>query len=126
MDYEQAVKHYRELRDENKAIEAEAEKRIAANKEKMEKLGTYLLLKAEQDKLETVKTKFGTVFWTVVPRCTVSNSDEFFNFVRKEEAWELLEKRASKVGVRDYIDMHKVVPPGVDYVTVKQINVRSK
>jgi hypothetical protein len=126
VDYEQAVKHYVELRAKNREIEKEAEAKIAENKEKMEQLGTFIKLKAEKDGLETVKTKSGTVFWTIGARCTTSNADEFMTFCIKNELWELLEKRPSKTGVRDYVNSHKVVPPGVDYVTVSQINVRTK
>lgn len=126
MEYDQAVKHYIELRDANASIKKESDAKIAENKEKMEQLAVFLQLKAEHDKLEKIPTKYGLVFWTVGARCNLSNSDEFFKFVVEHEAWELLEKRASKVGVGDYIKTHKVVPPGVDYVTIKQINVRAK
>lgn len=126
MDYDIAVKNYIALRNENKRIADECDALVAANKEKMEKLGVWIELKAQQDKLEKVPTKYGTVFWTNGSRCSVTNGSEFFEFVRNEEAWELMEKRASKIGVADYIETHKKVPPGVDFVTFKQINVRSK
>lgn len=126
MDYDRAVKLYIELRNDNRAIEAEANAKIAANKEKMEKLGVWLQLKAEKDKLDKVPTAHGTVFWTTTTRCNVSNADAFFDFVRQKQAWELLEKRASKTAVADYVTTHKAIPPGVDFATVKQINVRSK
>lgn len=124
MDYDQAVMHYVELRETNSQLEREVAKQVAANKEKMEKLGAFIQLKAEKDKLEKVNTKYGTVFWTVGARCTLSNGEEFFDFVREKEAWELIEKRASKTGVKDWIDTHKKIPPGVDFTTYKQINVR--
>lgn len=126
MDYDKAVKHYIELRDENERITKEADAKVALNKATMEKLGIFIQLKAEQDKLEKVPTQYGTVFWTVGDRCNVSNGDAFFEFVKEKQAWELMEKRASKTGVRDYINTNKVVPPGVDYSTYKQINVRKK
>lgn len=126
MDYDQAVKHYIDLRDENELIMKEADTKIADNKAKMEKLGVFIQLKAEQDKLEKVPTQYGTVFWTIGDRCTVSNGEAFFDFVKEKQAWELIEKRASKTGVRDYIKTAKLVPPGVDYTTFKQINVRKK
>ena len=42
MDYENAVKHYIELRNENSRIDEVAQKEIAANKAKMEKLGVWI------------------------------------------------------------------------------------
>lgn len=126
MDYDTAVQKYIELRNENTAIEMEAEKKVVANKETMEKLGTWLQLKAEKDGLDSIKTSHGTVFWTNGARCGVTNGEAFFDFVKANEAWELIERRASKKAVGDYIDTHKSIPPGVDYTTVKQINVRKK
>lgn len=126
MDYDKAVQAYVGLRTENKRIEDEAAAQVAANKDKMEKLAAWLQLKAEKDGLEKIPTKYGTVFWTEGDRCSVSNGEAYFAFVRQHDAWELLEKRASKVGVRDWIKTHGQVPPGVDYTTLKQINVRSK
>jgi hypothetical protein len=124
MDYDGAIKKYIELRDENAAITKEADAKVAANKEKMEKIGVWIQLKAEGDQLSKVSTKHGTVFWTEGARCNVSNSDAFFEFVKQHEAWEMIEKRASKTGVRDYVNTFKEIPPGVDYATIKQINVR--
>jgi len=42
----------------------------------------------------------------------------------ENEAYDLLEKRVSKVAVRGYIDMNKAVPAGVTYGTRVDINVR--
>lgn len=126
MDFEKAVKKYIELRDLNAQITADADKAVAENKEKMEKLAAWLQLKAEESKLDKVPTKFGTVFWTVGARCSVSNGEAFFDFVKQQGAFELVEKRASKVAVRDWLETHKQLPPGVDYVTFKQINVRAR
>ena len=64
------------------------------------------------------------MFWTVGSRCSLSNSEAFFDFVKKNEAWELLERRAAKAAVGDYINTHNKAPPGVDFTTVRQINVR--
>lgn len=126
VDYNVAVQKYIDLRDENKRLADEAEKKIAENKAVMEKLGIWIELKAQQDGLDKVPTKYGTVFWTEGARCNVVNSEAFFDFVKENEAWELMEKRASKTGVRDYIGTNKQVPPGVDYTTFRQINVRAK
>jgi hypothetical protein len=45
-------------------------------------------------------------------------------FVKENEAYDLLEKRVSKVAVRGYIDQTKAVPPGVNYGTRLDVNIR--
>lgn len=124
MDYDRAVKLYLELRDANSELEKEVDRLVAANKEKMLKLGNFIQLKAEKDKLEKVPTKYGTVYWTEGCSVKTGNGEALFDFCRENNLWELVEKRASKTGVREYVNTNKKVPPGIDYVTYKQINVR--
>jgi len=126
MDYDKAVRSYVELRDEIKAIERDADTRMRALKIKQDKLALWLELQSGKDGLEKIATRFGTVFWTVVDSCSVSNRTAFMDFVRENEAWELMETRAAKLAIRDYIQTHNVLPPGVEYATRKSINVRSK
>jgi hypothetical protein len=45
-------------------------------------------------------------------------------FIRDNEAFDMLEKRISKVAVRGYIDANKAVPPGVNYGTKLEVNIR--
>lgn len=125
MTYERAAQLYITLRDANKAIMDEAEALVVQNKEKMQKLGVWMQLKAEGEKLDTVRTNYATVFWTEGATCTLANSEEFFKHVIEHQAWDLLEKRVSKTGVKDYLEQKKELPPGVNYATFKQINVRA-
>lgn len=126
MDYDKAVKSYVGLREQIGEIEREADQRVRGLKDKMAKLDTWLQMQAAKDGLEKVSTRHGTVFWTVVDSCSVSNRTAFMEFIREREAWEMLETRAAKLAVREYIQTHNAIPPGVEYSTRKSINVRSK
>ena len=44
--------------------------------------------------------------------------------VKENEAWDLMEKRAAKIAIRAFIEEKKLVPPGVNYGTKKDLNVR--
>jgi len=54
----------------------------------------------------------------------VADWDAVLGFIRENDAYDMLEKRISKVAVRGYIDATKAVPPGVNYGTKLEVNIR--
>ena len=46
------------------------------------------------------------------------------DFIKTNNAYDMLEKRVSKTAVRGYIEMNKAVPAGVNYGTKLSVNVR--
>jgi hypothetical protein len=54
----------------------------------------------------------------------VADWDAMLSFVKENEAYDLFEKRVSKVAVRGYIEQTKTVPPGVNYGTRLDVNIR--
>jgi hypothetical protein len=54
----------------------------------------------------------------------VADWDAVLTFVRENDAYDMFEKRISKTAVRGYIDQTKAVPPGVNYGTRIEVNVR--
>ena len=98
-----------------------------------EELSNIARLKAEMQKLgiENVKTAVGTAYTTTTESVTVADQEVFFNYVKDNEAWELMEKRASKsavlavMGERDESGSRPdAPPPGISFYAVKSINVR--
>jgi len=115
---------YIALRTEKSRIQKEAVERTVALDEQMAKLGNWLALKAEADGCESFKTKHGTVFWSNVDYAQVANWDAFIQFVIDNTAWDMLEKRVAKTGVRAHLQEKKEVPPGINYGTKRELNVR--
>ena len=54
----------------------------------------------------------------------MKDRDEYLKFVIEKEMWDLLENRVSKTAVRDYLEEHGELPPGVNYVTTQVVRVR--
>jgi transcriptional regulator len=125
MDYQTAVKQYTSLRAEITAIEKDAKTRVAEVKQKMALLEQWITERAEQDGLENIKTTNGTAYWSTHYTCTVAEPESFFCFVQEEEAWDLIEKRASKTAVKAYIDEQGETPPGVNFSSYRAFNVRA-
>lgn len=118
------IKTYMKLRSEKEAIEAEVKEQVSGIKGKMEKLEAWLKAKADADGVTSFKTEHGTAFLTTTDFANVADWDAVLNFIKTEEAYDLLEKRVSKAAVRGYIDSMKEVPAGINYGTKLDINVR--
>ena len=118
------IRTYMKLRDQKAAIEAEMKDRVAGIKAKMEKLEAWIKEQADAQGVTSFKTKHGTAFLTTTDYANVGDWDAVLGFIRENEAYDMLEKRISKVAVRGYIDATKAVPPGVNYGTKLEVNIR--
>ena len=121
---DQIIETYMKLRHQKESIENEAKAQVKDIKENMTKLEAWIKEKADADGVTSFKTKHGTAFLTTNDFARVADWDAMLQFIQENEAYDLLEKRVSKVAVRGYIDMNKAVPAGVTYGTRVDINVR--
>lgn len=118
------IKKYMKLRTEKEVAEAEIKQRVDAIKADMAKLEAWLKTKLDADGLTSFKSAYGTAFLTTTDFASVENWDAVLDFIREQDAYDMLEKRVSKTAVRAYIDATKEVPPGVKYGTKLDINIR--
>ena len=125
MDYQTAIKQHMALRSQIEAVNQRAKEEVAELKKKQMMLEQWITERAKQDGLENIKTQNGTAYWSTHYTCSVAEPDSFFEFVKSEEAWDLLEKRASKSAVKAYIDEQGETPPGVNFGSYKAFNVRA-
>ena len=124
MKMEEVVGAYLKLRNKKEAIEGAVKEEVKAIKEKMVKLEAYIKKEADEQGVTSFKTGSGTAFVTTTDFAQVADWDAILGFIRKNEAWDMLEKRVAKNAIRGYIDEHKEVPNGVNYGTRIDINVR--
>jgi hypothetical protein len=118
------VAAYLKLRLRKEAIEAQVKDEVKTLKDKMEQLEAWIKEQADAQGVTSFKTKHGTAFLTTTDYANVADWDSVLTFIRENEAFDMLEKRISKVAVRGYIDANKAVPPGVNYGTKLEVNIR--
>ena len=118
------IKKYMKLRSQKEAVEAEIKERVDKIKADMAKLEAFLQAKMDADGLTSFKSEHGTAFLTTTDFANVDNWDAVLQFIREEEAYDMLERRVSKAAVRGYIEANKEVPPGIKYGTKLDINIR--
>lgn len=121
---DQAIAAYMKLRLQKEQIEAEVKDKVATIKAKMEKLEAWVKEQADTQGVTSFKTPHGTAFLTTTDFATVADWDAVLDFIRSNDAFDMLEKRVSKTAVRGHIELHKQVPPGVNYGTKLEVNFR--
>lgn len=124
MNIGDVIRTYAKLRDQKAAVEAEVKDRVDQIKGKMAKLEAYLKEQMDAQGLTSFKSDHGTAFLTTTDFANVANWDEVLQFIKDNEAYDMLEKRVSKLAVREYMDQNKRVPPGITYGTKLDVNIR--
>lgn len=120
------VKNYLQLRELKAELEKKHKQRKAKIDDKMKYMEAQILKFFDETGLESARTKYGTPYTQLRESVTVSSRDDFLDFVREHEAWDMLENRASKTAVLEYKDEHEELPPGLSYRAERIINVKSK
>jgi hypothetical protein len=89
-----------------------------------ELLAEQLLLKLKATGQEMARTKAGTV--SAAPRISISCSDPgiFMDYVRENDAYELLDRRPNKTACIEFNDVNGQLPPGVKMNTKQDVNVQ--
>ncbi len=121
---DEVIAAYMKLRSKKEAIEAQVKDEVKTLKNKMEKLEAWIKEQADAQGVTSFKTKHGTAFLTTTDYANVADWDAVLDFIRDNEAFDMLEKRISKIAVRGYIEQNKAVPPGVNYGTKLDVNIR--
>ena len=124
MNYDVAVERYLQVRSEIESREREFKSVKAKLMEKLVAVENWITAMAQEDGLETVKTPHGTGYWSTHHTATVGSREEFFNFCKEHDAWDMVESRASKTGVKSYIEANGAPPPGVNFSSTRVFNLR--
>jgi len=125
MDYDQTIASYRALREAKERINAETREKLAVINKRMAALEAELLKHMEAEGLQNVRTPHGTAYQTTRTSVRVADKDAFLTSVREADAWELLDVRASKTGVKAFLEENGALPPGVDLSEERVVNVRA-
>jgi hypothetical protein len=73
---------------------------------------------------DSLKTANGTAYRAVATSVTVANASEFQRYVIGGEHWGLLDLRANKTAVKDFLEENKILPPGLNMSTAYKLNIR--
>jgi predicted DNA-binding protein len=118
------IAKYIELRDKKERMDKEHKARLAPMSDAMEKLEAYILKNFQETGIESARTDAGTAYVATRSSTTVADKEAFLDFVKQSEAWHLLDVRALKTAVEEYLTVNQTLPTGVNLNRVIGINVR--
>lgn len=124
LNNEQLVKLYIQLRDRRATRKREYERADEGDKGKQEKIEGILLKRFNEDGLESVRTTSGTAYKETKTSCSCADRQRFFEFVKDNELFDLLEARPAKTVVDQYVEAHGELPPGINYSQTVVVKVR--
>lgn len=124
LNVEAVIGKYIKIREKKSRIEKEAEEAVALLKKDMSTLESWIKTQADAMGVTSFKTDSGTAFLTTTDFASVADWDAVLEFIKTNDAYDMLEKRVSKTAVRGYLAVNKAVPPGVSYGTRLDVNIR--
>ena len=114
---DELAKVYIQIRDARAQAKKAFETADDALKEKLGKISAVFLDRFKKDGSEAVRTVYGTAFKATDEFASVGDRDAFMTHVKEQGAYELMDVRCNKTAVKQYIEAHQDVPPGVTWRT---------
>tara|TARA_R100001230_G_C5666493_1_gene171108 strand:- start:947 stop:1363 length:417 start_codon:yes stop_codon:yes gene_type:complete len=115
------------LRDRRAQRKAAYEADDANDKEKQNGIEVEFLRRFNERGIDNVSSReHGTAYRSTRSSVTVDDPDTFMGHIIKNEAWELLDKRASKKNCQEYAEVHGELVPGTKYSETQVVNFRRK
>jgi hypothetical protein len=125
LNNDQLIAAYRTMRlrrDEAKKVFNEGQKPLL---EAMQVIENIFLQRFEESGETASKTKSGTAYTVTETTVTVKDWGAFLEYVNHNAAWEMLERRASKSAVTEFVEEHGSTPPGLALSQSKKVNIRA-
>lgn len=124
MKLSELIDKYIEIRDKKAQLKAEYDAKKGKMDEALGKIEAVILKTFETSGMESAKTEKGTAYTSKLVTATVADPDVFMRHVIENQAWHMIEKRCSKVGVEQYRAEHDKPPPGINWREERVVNVR--
>lgn len=121
----QLIAVYRKLRERRDEAKKKFTEEQRPTLELMERIETELMSRMESTGANSIACDSGTAYKASVTSVVVRDWSAFFEFVRNNEAFDMLERRASKSAVVDYAETNGELPPGLSMSVEESVNVRA-
>ncbi|WP_440264809.1 hypothetical protein [Duodenibacillus massiliensis] len=110
---ETIVAAYIQVRDQKAELKAKQAEEMKRFDEALDKLEGMALAALQQAGAESLRTPAGTVYQSTRTSATVADKSAFMDYVKDNGAYDLLDVRANKTAVEDFLSQHQDTPPGV-------------
>jgi hypothetical protein len=119
------VAQYRAIRKRIEQMEEEFERALLPFKNAKDKLAGTMLDFLDRTGQKSAKTNEGTVTATMRHTASLGDPDAFMDYVMKNGAFELMDRRANSTACQDFAEEHGSLPPGVKLNSIRTVSVRA-
>lgn len=121
---EKRVAQYIAIRDKLRAMDEAFEQSKQPLIEIQNLLTGYMLQTLEKAGATSIRTKLGTCIASTRYTASLADADAFMDFVKEQQRFDLLDRRANSTACRDYVEKHGAVPPGVNLSAIRTLGIR--
>lgn len=124
MTVDTMIEKYVKLRDRKKELEDAHKSQLAPFNEALDRLEGYMLEAMNEAGLSSMKSPHGTAYKSMRTSAKVIDWMSTLNYIKENNAWDLLEARVSKLAAQQIIEETKLPIPGVETSSEVCVNVR--
>lgn len=119
------VDAYRKIRGAIDAVEEDYKTKITALKDQLDVVSASLLNICNTQNVDSLRTPMGTVTRRTVTRYWTSDWERMYEFIKSNDAMQLLEQRIHNTNMRQFLEENpEVLPIGLNADTKYAITVR--
>ena len=127
LNVEQLVKAYIKMRDARQQLLREFDEADDRIKQQQDVVQQALLELCKETGTDGLKTSAGTVTRTIKTRYWTSDWNSMKNFIKENDAFELLEQRVHQTNMKSFLEENpNLMPPGMNIDSRYAITVRRK
>jgi hypothetical protein len=119
------VGQYIQVRNALKKIDEEYEAKRKPLVELQNMLSGWMQSFLEKSGSESVRTAHGTCYQSTRYTASLADADAFMKFIKENNEFDLLDRKANATACRGYAEKHKSLPPGVNLSAIRTVGVRS-
>lgn len=123
MTIDEMIAAYIKLRDKKQEAEKEHKARVAKLTGLMKTIEERIQAHFNETGASSIRTANGTAYSSTRTSARVDDPEIFRQFVESQHAWGILEARANKTAVAEYLEQHGEPPPGVSVVRSINVNI---
>lgn len=122
---DQLIAVYRKLRDRRDEAKAKFVESQKPTLLLMQSIEGELATRMKDQGTESFKCAVGTAFKKITTTVKVKDWGAFFDFVLKTKSFDMLERRAAKGAVEEYVEANESCPPGLDIEREEEVQIRA-
>lgn len=119
------VAQYIAIRERIKQMDALYKKQMEPFEKAKDKLAGHMLEFLDSTGQEMARTDEGTVYVLNQSRASLGDPDAFMEYVVKNSAYELMDRKANSTACREFAEEHGSLPPGVKLNSTRTVGVRA-